>query len=270
VTVPAEQLVIPDGLPEAVLEAVADGVVVSFEQKNRGTRIFLLQCKKGWPFRLLKVAEGSDPFSVLAEIDRLDWLDRRLPVPKVLASEPLPLGGHATVLALPAGAVATARETVHGPPEVVELFAKALRFVHEVPIDRCPFSNRLDIRLRSIQRKLRAGRYDGMQLSEAYRRYPPTRLFEILNESRPTEEDLVFAHGAWHLRSVFLDAAGVSGIVDWDRAGVSDRYADLAMGAKVIADDISVELVPLFFEAYGVPRPDPLRLDYYQLLAEFW
>ena len=88
------------------------------------------------------------------------------------------------VLALPAGVAATAPENVHGPPEIVELFAKALRFVHEVPIERCPFSNRLDIRLRSIQRKLRAGRYDGMQLSEAYRRYPPTRLFEILNETQ--------------------------------------------------------------------------------------
>ena len=267
---PAEQLVIPDGLPDAVLEAIGDGVVVSLQHKHRGTRVFLLQCKKGWPFRLLNVADGSDPFGVLAEIDRLDWLDRRLPVPKVLASEPLPVGGHASVLALPAGAVALSPEAVHGPPEIVELFAKALRFVHEVPIDRCPFSNRLDIRLRSIQRKLRAGRYDEMQLSEAYRRYPPTRLFEILNETRPNEEDLVFAHGAWHLRSVYLDAAGVSGIVDWDRAGVADRYADLAMGAKVIADKISVELVPLFFEAYGVPRPDPMRLDYYQLLAEFW
>ena len=179
-TVPAEQLVIPDGLPDAVLEAVADGVVVSVEHKNRGTRVFLLECKKGWPFRLLKVADGSDPFSVLAEIDRLDWLDRRLPVPKVLASESLPVGGHATVLALPAGLAATAPETVHGPAQIVEHFAKALRFVHEVPIDRCPFSNRLDIRLRSIQRKLRAGRYEEMQLSEAYRRYPPSRLFEIL------------------------------------------------------------------------------------------
>jgi aminoglycoside 3'-phosphotransferase-2 len=267
---PAEQLVIPDGLPDAVVDAVADGVVVSLQHKHRGTKVFLLQCKKGWPFRLLNVADGSDPFSVLAEIDRLDWLDRRLPVPKVLASEPLPVGGHATVLALPAGVPATSLDSVHGPPDKVELFAKALRFVHEVPIDRCPFSNRLDIRLRSIQRKLRAGRYDAMQLSEAYRRYPPSRLFEMLNDSRPAEEDLVFAHGAWHLRSVFLDGAGVSGIVDWDRAGVSDRYADLAMGAKVIAEEVGVELVPLFFEAYGVPRPDPLRLDYYQLLAEFW
>jgi aminoglycoside 3'-phosphotransferase-2 len=266
---PAEQLVIPEGLPDAVVEAVADGVVISLQHKNRGTKVFLLQCKKGWPFRLLNVADGSDPFGVLAEIDRLDWLDRRLPVPKVLASEPLPVGGHATVLALPAGAPATALDS-HPPAEKVELFAKALRFVHEVPIDRCPFSNRLDIRLRSIQRKLRAGRYEGMKLSEAYRRYPPSRLFEMLNDSRPAEEDLVFAHGAWHLRSVFVDSAGVSGIVDWDRAGVSDRYADLAMGAKVVADEVSVELVPLFFEAYGVPRPDPLRLDYYQLLAEFW
>jgi aminoglycoside 3'-phosphotransferase-2 len=270
VTVPAEQLVIPDGLPEAVLEAIADGVVVSSQQKNRGTRVFVLQCKKGWPFRQLNVADGSDPFSVLAEIDRLDWLDRRLPVPKVLASEPLPVGGHATVLALPAGVAATAPENVHGPAEIVELFAKALRFVHEVPIDRCPFSNPAR----------RAAAIDPTQVAgRSLRRHATVRGLSSLSavavvrdpqRDKPTEEDLVFAHGAWHLRSVFSTAAGVSGIVDWDRAGVSDRYADLAMGAKVIADDISVELVPLFFEAYGVPRPDPLRLDYYQLLAEFW
>src|SRR3712207_4808621 len=127
---PSEQLVIPDGLPDAVIDAVGDGVVISLEHKNRGTKVFLLQCKKGWPFRLLNVADGSDPFSVLAEIDRLDWLDRRLPVPKVMASEPLPVGGHATVLALPAGVPATSTDTVHDGPARVELFAKALRFVH--------------------------------------------------------------------------------------------------------------------------------------------
>ena len=258
-----------DLLPEAVREAVGDARVVSTEQRNRAVRSYLLAAKTGWPFRLLAVADGSDPFSVLSEIDRLDWLDRRLPVPKVLAAEPMPSGGHASVLALPPGFVASELANPHDPQRTVELFAQALRFVHEVPIDRCPFSNRLEIRLRSIRRKLKAGRYDDMLLSEAYRRYPPTRLFEILEETRPAEEDLVFAHGAFTLRSVYLDAGGVSGIVSWDRAGVADRYSDLAMGAKAVAETVSPELIPTFFECYGLAHPDPLRLDYYQLLAEF-
>jgi len=85
----------------------------------------------------------------------------------------------------------------------------------------------------------------------------------------PRDADLVACHNDLKAPNILYDGARVW-VIDWESAFVNDRYADLAMGAKVIADKISVELVPLFFEAYGVPRPDPMRLDYYQLLAEFW
>lgn len=258
-----------DGLPENVVDAVGDAAVVGEATCERGVRRVTLAAKTGWPFRVLKTADQVDQFVVVGEIDRIEWLDRRLPVPKVMASAPIATGGHAAVFSTPPGKPATATDSSHDPVRSVELFAQALRFVHEIPIDRCPFSNKLDVRLRSIRRRLKAGRYDSMQLSEAYRRYPATQLFDMLVERQPKEEDFVFAHGAWMMDVVYLDSQGVSGITEWDRAGIADRYVDLAKGAQSVADRVGPELIPRFFECYGVPNPEPLRLDYYQLLGEF-
>jgi aminoglycoside 3'-phosphotransferase-2 len=264
----ASSLVLPDGLPASVREAIGDATVVERRELAPGTEAYVLAAKTGWPHRLLKVAE-RDPYDLLAEVDRLSWLDRRLPVPRLLAAGPVAAGGHASVLNTPAGVCATSVENPHGATRSVELAASALRFVHEIPVDDCPFSQRLDVRLRAIDRRLRAGQYEGLELSSAYRRHSASRLFEFLTERRPSEDDVVFSHGAFGPDAVWVDGDGVTGIMHWARSGIADRYADLARGAAQVAATFGVELVPRFFECYGIPHPEPLRLDYYQLLAEF-
>jgi len=66
-----------------------------------------------------------------------------------------------------------------------------------------------------------------------------------------------------------LDPTGVCGVVDWGRAGIADRYADLACAVRSIADTVGPELIPHFFECYGIEHPDPRKLDFYALLTEF-
>jgi aminoglycoside 3'-phosphotransferase-2 len=267
--VPLDPLTLPANLPDQIVEAIGDSVIAQVRQRSRSIVAYELHSKSGWPLRLLKVSAANDPFSAVAELDRLDWLERRLPSPKVLASAPIPDGGHALVFALPPGTPATAAEHHVDPVRTVDLVAQALRFVHEIPVDNCPFSSRVELRLRSIRRRARAGYYDPAHFSEPYRRYSVERLLEILADDPPPEDELVFTHGLFDPDSVLLDQQGVVGILDFDRAGTADRYVDLSRAALAIAEKFTPELIPRFFQSYGIPRPDPRKLDYYQLLAEF-
>ena len=260
---------IPDDLPEKIREALGAASVDEMRTSRRGLVTYDLRARDGWPVRSLKLAPSNDPFAVLSEVDRLEWIDRRLPCPKVLASAQLPAGGHAVVLSLPPGTRASTSEHVMRAQRTVEYLAQALRFVHEIPIDNCPFSARLELRLRSIKRRITIDQYDPGTFTPPYNRYPISRLFEILQESRPTEGDDVFTHGSFGLDAALLDQTGVSGVVDWGQAGVADRYVDLAAAVRSIARTLGPEQIPLFFRCYGLEHPDPLKLDFYALLAEF-
>lgn len=260
---------IPDDLPDTIREAIGTASVGDVRTSRRGLVTYELRVRDGWPVRTLKLAPANDPFAVLSEVDRLEWIDRRLPCPKVLASSPLPAGGHAVVLSLPPGTRADAPEHVTRATRTVEYLAQALRFVHEIPVDNCPFSARLDLRMRSIKRRISIDRYDASTFTPPYNRYGVARLYEILEETRPAEDDDVFTHGSFGLTHTLLDQTGVSGVVDWGQAGVADRYVDLAAAVRSVADTLGPELIPTFFQAYGLERPDPRKLDFYALLAEF-
>jgi aminoglycoside phosphotransferase len=62
----------------------------------------------------------------------------------------------------------------------------------------------------------------------------------------------------------------VSGFVDWSRAGVADRYQDLALAARSLASNFGPGYEPLLWEAYGLDRSDTAKVAYYQLLDEFF
>jgi aminoglycoside phosphotransferase len=260
---------LPEDLPAKIVEALGDARVDAVRDGRRGLKAYELSVKDGWPIRVLKVAPAHDPYVAVSEVDRLDWIERRLPCPKVLATSPMPGGGHAVVLSLPPGTSALQPEHRLRPLRTVERLAQALRFVHEIPVDGCPFDTGTELRLRSIKRRVSAGHYDSSAFTPPYNRYTPHRLHELLTEMRPPDDDLVFTHGGFGLDAALLDISGVCGVVDWGRAGVADRYVDLATAVRSIAATLGPELIPHFFESYGLERPDPRKLDFFALLAEF-
>ena len=67
-----------------------------------------------------------------------------------------------------------------------------------------------------------------------------------------------------------MHEASVSGIVDWSWAGVGDPYDDLAIVTRSIARNFGAELVPRFFDAYGIEVPDEERLAFYRLVSELF
>ena len=78
-----------------------------------------------------------------------------------------------------------------------------------------------------------------------------------------------YAARARECRGRLGDGDRIAGFVDVGRAGVSDRYRDLALAARSIEYNLGSEYVAPFFATYGV-EPDPRRTAFYRLLDEFF
>ena len=90
----------------------------------------------------------------------------------------------------------------------------------------------------------------------------------ILEESVPTDEDLVVCHGDYCPPNALLAAGRVTGYVDLGELAVADRWRDIAIGGWSTGWNFGTEYEPLFYEAYGV-EPDPGRIRFYRLLWSF-
>lgn len=230
----------------------------------------------GQPARYLKVGRGYAARELAAERDRLEWLRGRLSVPRVLA---FTREGERAALLLSEvpGLMACDPAFADDIPALIGLYADALRQVHQLDHSACPFSAcpcdvRLDRRLVEAGQRTRAGLIKVEAFDASRQGIAPTVLYERLLRERPANEELVFTHGDYCLPNVLIDHERncVSGYIDWSRAGVADRYTDLALAARSLAYNFGPGYEPLFWDAYGLEEVDAAKVTYYQLLDEFF
>ncbi|WP_416064249.1 APH(3') family aminoglycoside O-phosphotransferase [Rhizobium sp. ZK1] len=230
--------------------------------------VFRLEAERR-PGLYLKVEEAG-PFCELAdEAERLVWLaSRGLPCPEVIAHESDGERSFLLMTALPGADLVTAAMLL--PEERVEVLASALSTLHSLDISACPFDHRLDNRLAVAEARMRAGVVDETDFDEKRLGKSTFFLFGELQRLRPASENLVIAHGDACLPN-FLAADGrFAGYIDCCRLGVADRYQDIALACHSIAYNFGEEFVRLFLNAYGLSIIDPVKMDYYQLLDEFF
>jgi aminoglycoside phosphotransferase len=212
----------------------------------------------------LKVASQGDELA--AEMERLDWLAGRAPVPKVIAFE---RGVDATFLLTSALKGRAAHEAA-SPGECARAVAAGLRRLHRLDIAACPFDARLAVTIERARANALGGLVDESDFDASRAGRSALDLLADVEATRPSDEDLVVTHGDYCLPNVILSADGeVAGFVDLGRAGVADRYQDLALAARSIAYNFGDACVATFFAAYGID-PDPRRIAFYQLLDEFF
>ena len=165
------------------------------------------------------------------------------------------------------------------PELVVPALGRWLAGVHASPTEGLPVVSTAESVDRAVTR-LEAGEVDLSGVDRAYQRIRPATLraqleagvgdprlstLELLEAGVPPEADPPVAiSGSARFDSLTIDEGVVSGTCPITLAG--DPYLDLASLARDLARLIGPEALWPFFDAYGLDRPDPLRLDFFMLL----
>jgi aminoglycoside phosphotransferase len=159
-------------------------------------------------------------------------------------------------------------------PAVVEALGGGLRRLHEADVTSCPFRLGVDDLVASAERRVARGGVDPATMgSPSYQRKTAEELLDHLCATRPDEPaaDLVVAHGDAVMPNLLLGPdVTVVGLVDLGRLAVSDRHRDLALIVRSLNLNMSPELGWRLFDGYGMPYPDPLRMEWYALVDDMW
>ncbi|WP_055527703.1 APH(3') family aminoglycoside O-phosphotransferase [Streptomyces graminilatus] len=211
-----------------------------------------------------------------AEALRLRWLaEQGFPTARVVD---LDSDGSASWLVMEAvpGVTAAAEWPRDRRRRVAETMADTVRLLHELPADDCPFDQSLAVTVPRAERNLEAGLVDMDDLDEERLGWSGERLLDELRRRLPAKEDIVVCHGDPCPGNVLLDpeSGRLTGVIDVGRLGRADRHADLALAIRELGHEedpwFGPECVTAFVERYGPFPVDQGRVDFYQLLDEFF
>ena len=214
------------------------------------------------------------------QIHLLQWLDGKLPVPKVLAYEEAD-GKSYLLMSKIGGKMSCNTYYLEHPEILLEALACGLKMLWKVDIRECPRVRDLDVLLKEARERVENNLVDldnvepttfGEGGFES-----PKQLLEWLENNRPDFEP-VFSHGDYCLPNIFLEDEKVAGFIDLDHAGVGDKWMDIALcyrslkhnfngiyGGKVYKDFNP----DMLFEKIGI-EPVWDKINYYVLLDELF
>ncbi len=217
----------------------------------------------------LKVLEKTIHHSYRRETEILKWLMGKINVPEVVAYDEN--STHEYLLLTEVSGRSGLDEMVYSRHEsIVVAIATGLKIIHSIPIDDCPVDERLAEKLRKGKYNLDNGLVDEKDFDQERQGMTSEEVYRMLCKDKPLDEGLVFTHGDYCVPNIIFNGGSVSGFVDLDRAGVSDRFQDLSIGSRSIKYNMGTEYEQLFFDCYGISKPDMDKIEYYRMLDELF
>ncbi|MFW9991350.1 MAG: APH(3') family aminoglycoside O-phosphotransferase [Candidatus Odinarchaeota archaeon] len=221
------------------------------------------------PSFYLKINSPRSGFDLSAEKERLKWLTGKLSVPRVLyyarhhSKEYLLLS---ELKGVPSHDSSLKKQRL----EVVSLLARGLHLIHSVDISSCPFDNSLEVQTRRAISRMESGFVNEKQFDAKRQGKTAFSLYQELLATKIGIEDLIFTHGDYCLPNILIYDGKLSGFIDMGNAGISDRYQDVALCVRSITYNFGEKLVPIFLQEYGLETVDWHKIEFYQLLDEFF
>ncbi len=207
------------------------------------------------------------------EHSMLRWLQGRLPVPKVIASETL--NGFNYLLMSRVGGVMVCDESfLKCSQALIRLLAEGLKMMWAVDISHCPYRNDLENKFRLAKYRIENNLCDADDAEpEVFAENGfkgPEDLLTWLIANRP-DEQYVFSHGDYCLPNIIVNNGSISGFVDLGRAGIADKWQDIALCVRSIEHNLGANCAyveQLFKELDMEPNFEKIR--YYILLDELF
>lgn len=218
----------------------------------------------------LKIAPKDLQEGLESEKDALLWLFGKVPVPEVLYYSESETEEYLLCSTLP-GLPCSHPEMLKNPELIVRIMAQGLRRIHSLPVSACPLNQSLDIKLKMAERRVSLGLVDEGDFDPASYDKCALEVFSYLQTNRPQKEDLVVTHGDYCLPNCIVNNESLSGFIDLGRAGVADRYQDLALILRSLRYNLDWQgWVDVFLSEYGIEDPDKVKMNYYALLDELF
>jgi kanamycin kinase len=193
----------------------------------------------------LKLIEGQPTRTLEQESMILEWIDERVPTPKLLFYGYME--GIEFQLTTEIKGTPIYKVQAHERMEAVKVLGETLWMIHSLDPSGCPIDNRVENKLAKID--------DASVLGEA------------------PDERLVFTHGDYCLPNIIIENDVLSGVIDWDYGGLADPYVDFVSCTWSIAHnfgekDAKHKWIPLFFESYGLYEVNEEKLAFYNGLSD--
>lgn len=208
----------------------------------------------------------------------MEWLQDKLPVPKVLGYAKDEQKTYLLMTRVP-GEISCEDKYMRNPEQLTGILATGLHTLWKVDISDCPYTCNLEKKLQLAKYSVENNRVDIDKAEpDTFGRNGftnPAHLLEWLQNNMP-EEELVLSHGDFCLPNLFLSEGQVSGYIDLGRTGRGDRWQDIALcyrslihnfGGKYTGKKYKEFNEDLLFEKLGID-PDWEKIRYYILLDE--
>lgn len=215
------------------------------------------------------------------EYEILKWLNGKLPVPEII--EFARLGDYNFILMSKLkGKEAYDKINMQNPELLVKALADGIRQLWNIDINTCPYNSRIDKRLKDAEYNVNQNLVDVDDFNKdtlgenGFKNVD--ELYEFLLKNKPCE-DLVFTHGDYCLPNIFVKRDKTTGFIDLGKAGVADRWQDIALCLRSLKYNIcdlyglsDDEYMKLKNELYSLLdiKEDEKKLRYYILLDELF
>lgn len=171
--------------------------------------------------------------------------------------------------------------------ELIDILASSLKRLWKIDVSECPSSQRVEDKLKAAKARvdnnlveLDESEFEAFGLEHFTN---PQELWQWLDKNRPTEDDLVLAHGDFTLPNLITNGRYLNGFIDLGQSGVSDKYQDISIAyrslmnnlrgkfgiLKEFTDEEIGHYTNLFFEELEID-PDWDKINYYILLDELF
>jgi aminoglycoside 3'-phosphotransferase-2 len=169
------------------------------------------------------IEKSGSPQELSVEAAVMEWCAAHLPVPRVLAVE---------VGYLAMSALTGVNLTETSMPCAVAVTVEALRLIHAVPTEECPFDASWAKRLKQAELRVHAGLVDTADFDDENLGRSAVDILAELQRQPPLPDRTSFTHGDACLPNFLMQGGLLTGIVDLGRAGVTHPAQDWALALR--------------------------------------
>ncbi len=207
-------------------------------------------------------------YSALREAKILDWLQGKLAVPELILMEADPKREYMITKSIEAKPIAK----IKAPNEqyLMGIYQEVLRQLQQIDISNCPFHADRQVRVTESHFFIEHGLLDELDLDEVdlnlWQDFKTQKQLLQYLEQQNFPEDLVFSHGDITDTNIFLDKNEQIYFLDLGRAGIADRFVDIAFVERCLREDCSDQTAQKFIES--LENDDPFKRDFFLKLDE--